>query len=75
MKRKQNIAKKAITLRLNAELVDEFKTLVRDEAGKPLFLTNALFVEDAIRAHLKTVRRRLMGRESDMGDLFSRNER
>lgn len=51
--------KKPITLRLDAELVEEMRKFVKDYAGIPLYLTAASFVEQAITEHLVTLRRRL----------------
>jgi len=59
MPRPRSDRKKAITLRLNAELVDDFRAFCRDYAGKPLYLSPASFVEAAITLHLATLRRRV----------------
>ena len=51
--------KKAITLRLDAALVDSYREFVRDYAGKPHFLTPGSFVTEAISIHLAEMRRRV----------------
>lgn len=54
MRSKEPARKKvAVTLRLDAALVQRWREFVRNEAGKPLFLTPAKFMEAAITAHLE----------------------
>lgn len=59
MSSKRSPPKKTVTLRLPAELVDEFRTLVRDYAGKPHYLTVTSFLETAISKHLAHVKRQI----------------
>lgn len=59
MSSKRSPPKKTVTLRLPAELVDEFRTLVRDYAGKPHFLTVGTEVERALRKHLTDLKRQI----------------
>lgn len=56
--------KKAITLRLDADLVDAFRALIKDYAGKPYYLSPGSFVTDAITNHLAEMRRRIEGTTS-----------
>lgn len=53
--------KKAITLRLDAVLVDSFREFVRDYAGKPYYLTPGTFIAEAISNHLTEMKRRIEG--------------
>lgn len=62
MPKKSKPSKKAITLRLPTDLVEGFRELCRDYAGKPWYLTPAGFVEAAITAHLTKLRREIEGR-------------
>lgn len=55
--------RKNIGARINADLADELRTFVRDNAGRPLFLTVTNFLEDAIAAHLERCKGQLEGRE------------
>lgn len=52
-------SRKNIGARIRADLADEIRDFVRDQAGKPLFLTVTSFLEEAAEAHLKTLRKRL----------------
>lgn len=61
MTSKRSSPKKTVTLRLPAELVDEFRTLVRDYAGKPHYLTLSSFIETALAEHLKRLTREIEG--------------
>jgi hypothetical protein len=66
--------RKNIGARIRADLADEIRDFVRDQAGKPLFLTVTSFLEEAAEAHLKTLRKRLaadplmQGRKVDVTD-------
>jgi hypothetical protein len=51
--------KKIISMRLNAALVAEMRSFVRDHAGKSLYLTSAKFMEGAIEQHLKRLRQQV----------------
>lgn len=60
--------KKAITLRLDADLVEAYRAFVRDYSGKPHFLSPGSFVTDAITNHLAEMRRRIEGVNSPSRD-------
>lgn len=54
--------KKATSFRLDADLVDAFRTFCRDYAGRPYYYHScSAFVEAAIAAHLDVMRRRVEG--------------
>jgi hypothetical protein len=54
--------KKATTFRLDADLVDSFRSFCRFHAGSPFYLSSISgFVEAAIAAHLAAMRRRVEG--------------
>jgi hypothetical protein len=62
-------ARVTATFRIRKDLLDEMSDFVRRNAGEPLFLTKADFIEGAVRAHLIQLRARRDG------DLPSRNVR
>ncbi len=51
--------KKAVTLRLDASLVDELRDFCRDWAGKPYFLTLTSFAETALAEYLQAFKGRV----------------
>jgi hypothetical protein len=55
--------RKNIGARIRADLADELRSFVRDNAGKPLFLTVTSFLEDAITAHLEQCQRQIDNEE------------
>ena len=61
---KRSSAKKTVTLRLPAELVDDLRTFCRDYAGKPHYLSVTTFIEAAISDHLTRLKRRVEGGSS-----------
>jgi len=65
MTSKRSSAKKTVTLRLPAELVDEFRNFCRDYAGKPHYLTVTAFIEAAISDHLTRLKRQIEGGATD----------
>lgn len=58
---KRSSPKKTVTLRLPAELVDELRTLCRDWAGKPYYLSVTTFIEAAVSDHLNRLKRQIEG--------------
>ncbi len=62
--------KKAVTLRLDANLVDELRGFCRDHAGKPLYLTLSGVAEAALAEHLESLKRRV-----DRDELVDANSR
>lgn len=62
-------ARKNIGARIRADLADEIRDFVRDNAGKPLFLTVTGFLEGAAEAHLATLRQQLAGSSSHRNEL------
>ena len=52
-----------LSVRVNAELAARVRAFVRDNAGKPLYLTLAGFVEQAVEAHIQATARALEAAE------------
>ncbi len=63
-----------LSVRVRADLAARLRTFVRDNAGKPLYLTLASFCEDAIEAHLRSMERKLAVEER-LGNRNANNSR
>lgn len=69
--------KRPFCVRIEPATVDRLKTFVRDNAGKPLYLTVNGFVDEAIRHHIDRVQRQMDGdddriRKRDMNLISNR---
>lgn len=53
----------SMTIRIDAEVADDLRTLIRDYCGKPLYLKNSEFVTEAIRLHIKNTEQKLLKSE------------
>jgi predicted DNA-binding protein len=53
--------KRPFCVRIPPETVERLKAFVRDNAGKPLYLTVNAFVDEAIKRHIDHVQRQLDG--------------
>lgn len=48
-----------LSVRVRADVAERVREFVRDNAGKPLYLTLATFIEGAVEAHLTALGREL----------------
>lgn len=48
-----------LSVRVRADVADRAREFVRDNAGKPLYLTLASFVEGAVDAHIAALSREI----------------
>lgn len=68
----------ALTARVRADLAEEVRAFVRDQAGRPLYLTLSSFAEEAFARHLAHVRHQLeqgQGPDESVGVIPGRNGR
>lgn len=64
----------AVTARIRSDLADEVRSFVRDQAGRPLYLSLSEFTEAAFLRHLALLRHQLAHGEADaVGLLPGRN--
>jgi hypothetical protein len=66
-------ARANISVRVDADLAESVRRFVKDQAGKPLFTTLSSFCEDAMRAHLAALERKLAEGEPSPRTSPSRN--
>jgi hypothetical protein len=57
----QRRSRSTLSTRVRTDLLVRLREFVRDNAGKPLYLTMSSFIEEAIEVHLEAVERRLSG--------------
>lgn len=56
--------KTSVAVRLRSELANEMRVFIKDNAGKPLYLTLSSFAEEAVERHLAFLNAQLEGRSA-----------
>jgi hypothetical protein len=64
--------KRAITVRLDIDLIATYQDFIRYHAGHPFYLTHASFITDAIRRQMDYLNKDLAGNKLEIGELNHR---
>jgi hypothetical protein len=64
-----------LSVRIRADVAQQVRQFVRDNAGKPLYLSMAIFIEAAVEAHMETLTRGLEGKDRGRRQLPISNSR
>ncbi len=54
---KRSTPRATLSVRIKIETADKLRVFVKDNSGKPLYLTMGGFVEDAIEAYMKELQK------------------